>query len=68
MDKTEDTLSIPINHATLMYNIINVVSRRGAFAPEEFKPVGEIFEYLKKELKIEDKQDQTSKQSSAPMP
>jgi hypothetical protein len=34
-----------------MLNILNVVSARGAIRPDEMKPVGELFEFLQKELK-----------------
>lgn len=55
-------ITIPHEFGMLMLNIISVISRRGGFTPDEFKPVGELHELLKKELKVEDekqKQDQS---------
>jgi len=62
MDNSE-VITIPKNFAMLMLNIIVVCSKRGSFNPEEFKPIGELFEYLKKEVKIEETQTQTEKQT-----
>lgn len=50
-----ENINLPKKYATLMLNIISVVTKRGAFSPEEFKPIGELFEYLKKELKLDEK-------------
>lgn len=61
MDNLE-VVNVPKNLAVLMLNIIGVCSKRGAFSPEEFKVVGELYEYLKKELKIEEKQVEETKQ------
>lgn len=55
--------NVPKNYATLMLNIIGVCSKRGAFSPEEFKPIGEVFEFLKKELKLDEVKE--SKQESS---
>jgi hypothetical protein len=57
-----EVISVPKNYAILMVNIIGVCSKRGAFSPEEFKPVGELFDFLKKELKLD--QVEESKQES----
>lgn len=48
-------INLPEHYGLLMFNIINIVSKRGGFVPEEYKIVGELFEFLKKELKIEDR-------------
>ena len=40
-----ENINLPKNYATLMLNIISVVTKRGAFSPEEFKPIGELFEF-----------------------
>lgn len=53
-----EIVNVPKNYARLMVNIIGVCSKRGAFSPEEFKPVGELYEFLKKELKLEEQQQQ----------
>lgn len=65
MENTE-IVNVPKNYATLMVNIIGICSKRGAFAPEEFKPVGELYEFLKKELKLEEQQQQQQQQSPQP--
>lgn len=62
MDNIE-IVNVPKNYATLMLNIIGVCSKRGAFSPEEFKPIGEVFEFLKKELKLDEVKE--SKQESS---
>ena len=43
---------------TLMLNIINTVSNRGAFQPEEFEVVGSFFKKLKSYVVVEEKQEQ----------
>lgn len=50
---TVDSVDLPTNYALLLLNIINVSSKRGAFLPEEFKPIGELYEYIKNNLKFE---------------
>lgn len=56
-------VNVPKDYAILMVNIIAVCSKRGAFSPEEFRPIGTVFEFLKKELKIEDQQTQQTQQT-----
>lgn len=61
MDNTimlPETITIPTKHCVLMFNIINVVSKRGAINPDEFTLVGELVEFLKKELKVEEQTKQ----------
>lgn len=41
-----------------MFSILNVVSKRGAINPHEFTVVGELVEFLKKELKVEEQTKQ----------
>ena len=52
MDNLSENIILPKNYSILLLNIISVVSKRGGFNPEEFKAVGELFEYVKKELNI----------------
>ena len=52
MDNLSESVILPKNYSVLLLNIISVVSKRGAFNPDEFKAVGELFEYVKKELNI----------------
>tara|TARA_B110000008_G_C16933444_1_gene549654 strand:+ start:559 stop:777 length:219 start_codon:yes stop_codon:yes gene_type:complete len=49
-----ETLSVPTKHCVLMFNILNVVAKRGAINPDEFQVVGDLVEFLKKELKVEE--------------
>ena len=49
-----DSITLPANLAVLLLNIVNITSRRGAFTPEEFKSVGEVYEFIKSNLKLEE--------------
>jgi len=49
-----DSITLPANLGVLILNIINITSRRGSFTPEEFKPVGELYEFVKSNLKLEE--------------
>ena len=49
-----ENLTIPTKHCVLMYNILNVVTKRGAINTDEFQVVGELADFLKKELKVEE--------------
>ena len=53
-----ETLTVPTKHCVLMFNILNVVSKRGAINPDEFTVVGELVEFLKKELKVDEQTKQ----------
>ena len=53
-----ETLNVPTKHCVLMFNILNVVAKRGAINPDEFQVVGELVEFLKKELKVEEQTKQ----------
>lgn len=41
-----------------MFNILNIVSKRGAINPDEFTLVGELVEFKKKELKVDEQKKQ----------
>ena len=58
-----EIVNVPKNYATLMVNIIGVCSKRGAFSPEEFKSIGELYEFLKKQLKLEEQQGEQKEQA-----
>jgi hypothetical protein len=61
MDNTimlPETFTVPTKHCVLMFNILNVVAKRGAINPDEFTVVGELVEFLKKELKVEEQTKQ----------
>ena len=49
------TIEISQEYAMLMFNIINIISKRGGFLPDEYKIVGELFEFLKDKLNIEER-------------
>lgn len=53
-----ETLNVPTKHCVLMFNILNVVAKRGAINPDEFKVVGELVDFLKEELKVEEQTKQ----------
>ena len=48
------SININLQQGLLIYSIIDVISRRGGFLADELKSVGDLFEYVKKELKIEE--------------
>lgn len=50
-----ESIYIPVSYAELMFNIIQVVSKRGAILPNEFRVVGELHDFLFKELRIEER-------------
>tara|TARA_B100000900_G_C20542430_1_gene701079 strand:- start:1019 stop:1234 length:216 start_codon:yes stop_codon:yes gene_type:complete len=58
-----ENLTIPSKYCILMYNILNVVSQRGAIKADEFKVVGDLFEFLKEELQINKQIEKTNKLS-----
>jgi LytS/YehU family sensor histidine kinase len=63
-----ETLSVPTKHCVLMFNILNVVSKRGAINPDEFQVVGELVEFLKKELKVEEQTKQLNEEQTKQLP
>ena len=64
MENTENSIMLPENidvpakHCVLMFNILNVVAKRGAINPDEYAVVGELVEFLKKELKVNEQTKQ----------
>lgn len=59
-----ETLNIPTKQCVLMYNLINVVTKRGAINSDEFTVVGQLVDCLRKELKIEEQQMLKNKQNN----
>lgn len=45
--ETNNPISLSLNDVVLMANIINTVSRRGAFEANEMLTIGSLFERLK---------------------
>lgn len=52
-----ESITLPANMGLLLLNILNITSRRGAYIPEEFKSVGELYDFVKTNLKLEEKQE-----------
>ena len=63
----EDEKSISLNDLASLRNIINVASRRGAFAAEEFEDIGKVFtkldNFLKEQGKILEEQAAAAKEA-----
>lgn len=58
-NKSENTgVEVSVQDILLVLNIINTVSKRGAFQPEEFQIVGTLFEKLKSSIAEEEQKDQ----------
>ena len=55
LNENKETINVPTKYCILMSNIIDVVAKRGAINSNEFKIVGELTEFLKKELAVEEK-------------
>tara|TARA_A100001015_G_scaffold165984_1_gene184501 strand:+ start:147 stop:413 length:267 start_codon:yes stop_codon:yes gene_type:complete len=47
-------VTLNLQQGLLLHSIIDVISRRGGFLGDELRPVGELFEYVKNELKVEE--------------
>ncbi len=53
-----ENINVPSKYCVLMLNILNIVSKRGAINPDEFAVIGDLVEFLKKELKLEEQRKQ----------
>ena len=62
----EEKKNISLNDLASLRNIINVASRRGAFAAEEFEDVGKVYTKLDMFLKEQSKllEEQAEKEDS----
>ena len=49
-----DTLVVPVKYCALMYNMIHVIAKRGGIGADEFTVVGELTDFLKKELRVDE--------------
>ena len=62
----DEKKSISLNDLASLRNIINVASRRGAFAAEEFEDIGKVFtkldNFLKEQGKILEEQAAAAKE------
>lgn len=59
-----ETLNIPTKQCVLMYNLINVVTKRGGINSDEFTVVGQLVDWLRKELKVDEQQMLKNKQNN----
>ena len=48
------SVTLSLQQGLLVHSIIEVMTKRGAFIADELKPVGELFDYIKKELRIDE--------------
>lgn len=56
-DKSDNTgVEVSVQDILLVLNIINTVSKRGAFQPEEFQIVGTLFEKLRSSVAEQEEQ------------
>ena len=56
-DKSDNTgVEVSVQDVLLVLNIINTVSKRGAFQPEEFQIVGTLFEKLRSSVAEQEEQ------------
>jgi len=49
-----ESLTVPYKHCTLMYNMIHVIAKRGGITADEFTVVGELVDFLKTELRVDE--------------
>ena len=54
-DQDDKTYTVSSKDVSLMLSVVNVVSARGGFKPNEFKLVGELYEKLVEMTKEEKK-------------
>ncbi len=53
VDDLPSTITLNLQQGLLLHSLIEVMTRRGALMADELKPIGELFDYVKKELKVE---------------
>ena len=49
-----ESVNVPFAYGLLALRIINTVAKRGGFNADEFRVIGELHDFLKKELKVEE--------------
>ena len=47
-----ESIDVPTQYCVIMYNLINLVAKRGAVNSDEFLVVGEVHNYLKKKIEM----------------
>ena len=58
-----ESFDLPVSHAVKMLNFINNMSRKGGISPEEFEETGQIYQFIKTNLKLEKVKNETSESS-----
>ena len=53
-EELPQSITLTLQQGLLVHSMIDVMTKRGAFIAEELKPVGELYDFVKKELKIEE--------------
>ena len=53
LDELPSTVTLNLQQGLLLHSLIEVMTRRGALMADELKPIGELFDFVKKELKVE---------------
>ena len=53
-EELPQSITLTLQQGLLVHSIIDVMTKRGAFIADELKPVGELYDFVKKELKIEE--------------
>lgn len=49
-----ETMVVPAKYCALMFNMIHVIAKRGGISADEFTTVGELMDFLKKELRVDE--------------
>ena len=53
-EELPQSITLTLQQGLLVHSMIDVMTKRGAFIADELKPVGELYDFIKKELKIEE--------------
>lgn len=53
-EELPQSITLTLQQGLLVHSMIDVMTKRGAFIADELKPVGELYDFVKKELKIEE--------------
>jgi hypothetical protein len=53
-EELPQSITLNLQQGLLVHSMIDVMTKRGAFIADELKPVGELYDFIKRELKIEE--------------
>tara|TARA_Y100000992_G_scaffold302656_3_gene278055 strand:+ start:17686 stop:17928 length:243 start_codon:yes stop_codon:yes gene_type:complete len=53
-EELPQSITFNLQQGLLVHSMIDVMTKRGAFIADELKPVGELYDFIKRELKIEE--------------